>query len=130
MVNSQKFAKRLQQILDYYGISATEFAQNLSINRSTISHLLSGRNKPSLDVVMKVLEAYPEVELYWLLNGTGNFPSTATYVDNPKPATSNFSKKMSPPLVKDLDRSLDPESGKTIERVVIFFSDGSFRSYE
>lgn len=130
MVNSQKFAKRLQQILDYYGISATEFAQNLSINRSTISHLLSGRNKPSLDVVMKVLEAYPEVELYWLLNGTGNFPSTATYVDNPKPTTSNFSKKMSPPLVKDLDRSLDPEPGKTIERVVIFFSDGSFRSYE
>lgn len=130
VVNSQKFAKRLQKILDHYGISATEFAQNLSINRSTISHLLSGRNKPSLDVVMKVLEAYPEVELYWLLNGTGNFPSPSSLEENPKTATSTTPQKMIPPVVKDLDRSLGSEPGKTIERVMIFFSDGSFRSYE
>ena len=78
MINSADFGKRLQIIMDHYGISATAFAEKLGINRSTISHLLSGRNKPSLDVVMKVLQAYPEVELYWLLNGTGNFPSTPT----------------------------------------------------
>ena len=75
MVNASDFAKRLQQILDYYGVSATAFSEELDFNRSTISHLLSGRNKPSLEFVMKVLQKYPEVELYWLLNGKGSFPS-------------------------------------------------------
>ena len=67
MVNSSEFGERLQKILDYYRLSATELSNQISFNRSTISHLLSGRNKPSLDFVMKVLQKYPEVELYWLL---------------------------------------------------------------
>lgn len=76
MVNSAQFGKRLQKIIAYYGLSATAFSEELSFNRSTISHLLSGRNKPSLEFVMKVLERFPEVELYWLLNGKGTFPTS------------------------------------------------------
>ncbi len=68
MVNSLDFGNRLQKILDFYNISATELSNQISFNRSTISHLLSGRNKPSLDFVMKLLQKFPEVELYWLLN--------------------------------------------------------------
>jgi len=75
MVNSSDFAKRLEIILSFYGISATAFSEEIDFNRSTISHLLSGRNKPSLDFVMKVVQKFPEVELYWLLNGKGSFPS-------------------------------------------------------
>ena len=78
MVNSTEFAKRLQKVLDFYGLSATAFSEKIDFNRSTISHLLSGRNKPSLEFVMKVLNQFPEVGLYWLLNGTGNFPSTSS----------------------------------------------------
>ena len=74
MVNSADFAKRLGEILDFYGISAAAFSEMIAVNRSTISHLLSGRNKPSLEFVLKVLDAFPEVELYWLLNGQGHFP--------------------------------------------------------
>ena len=76
MVNSADFAKRLQNILDYYGLSATAFSEKIDFNRSTISHLLSGRNKPSLEFIMKVLQEFPEVELYWLLNGKGTFPTS------------------------------------------------------
>ena len=75
MVNSSDFGNRLQKIIDFYNISATELSNQISFNRSTISHLLSGRNKPSLDFVMKVLQKFPEVELYWLLNGKGSFPA-------------------------------------------------------
>ena len=75
MVNSADFTKRLQNILDYYGLSATAFSEKIDFNRSTISHLLSGRNKPSLEFIMKVLQEFPEVELYWLLNGKGTFPT-------------------------------------------------------
>src|SRR5690606_9167835 len=78
MVNSEQFANRLQKILQFYDISAATFAEAIDVGRSSISHILSGRNKPSLDFVMKVVQTYPEVELYWLLNGKGSFPPRET----------------------------------------------------
>src|SRR5680860_1110851 len=77
MVNSEKFSKRLQKIFNYYDLSAAAFADAINVGRSSISHILSGRNKPSLDFVLKIVQTYPEVELYWLLNGKGDFPKSA-----------------------------------------------------
>lgn len=61
MVNSEKFSTRLQKILEYYDLSAAAFADAIDVGRSSISHILSGRNKPSLDFVLKVVQTYPEV---------------------------------------------------------------------
>ncbi|MDC8004019.1 helix-turn-helix domain-containing protein [Aureisphaera galaxeae] len=145
MVNTLEFSKRLQKILEFYGLSATAFSEKISFNRSTISHLLSGRNKPSLEFVMKVLEEFPEVELYWLLNGKGTFPSTSKEAipekqipkaedlfhqppqENPEqenqkpeitPVTSFEEKK--PPL---------PKNDSEIDQIIIFYKDGSFKAY-
>ncbi|WP_452598137.1 helix-turn-helix domain-containing protein, partial [Pontimicrobium sp. MEBiC01747] len=74
MLNNEEFTKRLKKIIDYYGESASSFAEKIGVQRSSISHILSGRNKPSLEFVLKVLSAFPEVELYWLMNGKGKFP--------------------------------------------------------
>lgn len=74
MLNIDDFIKRLEILLDYYNLSASVFADKLGVQRSGLSHLLSGRNKPSLDFVLKITESFPEVDLYWLLDGTGNFP--------------------------------------------------------
>lgn len=74
MINTDDFVKRLEIIFEYYGLTASSFADKISVQRSSISHLLSGRNKPSLDFILKVMESFPEVELLWLLNGKGNFP--------------------------------------------------------
>ena len=76
MVNTEAFIKRLEKIMDYYQLSAAAFADNIGVQRSSISHLLSGRNKPSLEFVMKVVKRYPTVNLYWLLNGKGSFPQS------------------------------------------------------
>ncbi len=78
MVNNEEFSKRLQKILEHYHLSASAFADSIEVQRSSISHILSGRNKPSLDFVLKVIQAYSDVDLYWLLNGKGNFPPAAT----------------------------------------------------
>ena len=75
MVNNQEFTDRLKKIITHYQLTASLFADKVGVQRSSISHILSGRNKPSLDFVMKVLNTYPEVELYWLLNGKGHFPA-------------------------------------------------------
>ena len=74
MVNSEEFSNRLQKIFEYYDLNASAFADKIDVGRASISHLLSGRNKPSLDFVMRVVKTFPEVELYWLLNGKGEFP--------------------------------------------------------
>ncbi|WP_313113262.1 helix-turn-helix domain-containing protein [Aequorivita sediminis] len=145
MVNSKDFVKRLEKILEYYGISATAFAEKMDFNRSTISHLLSGRNKPSLDFVMKLLKEFPEVEMNWLLYGKGSFPSTLENfkdieVEKSKPSksseknldlfsttTSNDEKKGVSSL-KRVEQNLD--SGKEIDKIVIFYSDGTFKAYQ
>ena len=78
MVNTAAFKERLEQILSHYEMTASAFADAIGVQRSSISHLLSGRNKPSLDFVLKVVREFPEVNLYWLLNGKGVFPESAT----------------------------------------------------
>ena len=69
MLNTSDFAIRLQQVMDYYGMNAAAFADTLEIQRSGISHLLSERNKPSLDFILKLIEKFPEVDMYWITQG-------------------------------------------------------------
>ncbi len=136
MVNTADFSKRLQKILDYYGLSATSFAEKIDFNRSTISHLLSGRNKPSLEFVMKVLNEFPEVELYWLLNGKGSFPSgenPSNYqkeisTNEPTPSSNLFSEITETNLSPS--KQIPKNENQEVDRIVIFFKDGSFKSYE
>ena len=118
MINNEAFAKRLQKVIDFYGESASSFAEKIGVQRSSISHILSSRNKPSLEFVLKVLSSFPEVELYWLLNGKGEFPSPKEKYEKIKDLPEK--EKMLPDLQQD----------KHIERIVVFYSDGSFKNFE
>ena len=131
MVNSSDFTKRLEKILSYYGLTATAFSEEIDFNRSTISHLLSGRNKPSLEFVMKVVKHFPEVELYWLLNGKGSFPLTdeiskAAISEEKKEAIAPTHKEIQPKLPASVVRN---SANHDIERIIIFYKDGSFKEY-
>lgn len=125
MINNEDFAKRLQKVMDYYSESASTFAENIGVQRSSISHILSGRNKPSLDFVLKVLASFPEVELYWLLNGKGIFPKSQN-ISNEKinDNLDAFIKSDSKNLISALNEE------KEIERIVIFYSDGTFKNFK
>ncbi|WP_178985239.1 helix-turn-helix domain-containing protein [Winogradskyella helgolandensis] len=125
MINSTDFTKRLQKVIDFYGESASSFAEKIGVQRSSISHILSGRNKPSLDFVMKVLHSYPEVELYWLMNGKGNFPSTTKISESPN---SNLPETNTKPQLPNLNTVSD--SNSEIDKIVIFYKNGTFKSYK
>jgi len=121
MINNSKFIERLKKVMDYHQLSAAAFADEIDVQRSSISHLLSGRNKPSLDFVLKVLSKFDTVDLYWLMNGKGNFPK------------KEISKTATPAV-----RSVSPEnntkskaslSDKEIDRIIIFYKDGTFENY-
>ncbi len=116
MINNEAFAKRLEKIMNFYGKSASSFAEKIGVQRSSISHILSGRNKPSLDFIMKVLTSYPDVELYWLLNGKGTFPVQQ--------------QEHSEKLENTPEIALKENKDKSIYRIVIFYKDGSFKSYK
>lgn len=124
MINNEAFAKRLQKVIDYYGETASSFAEKISVQRSSISHILSGRNKPSLDFILKILAAFPEVELYWLLNGKGVFPKTET--DHISKTNKTFENEKAD--YNKIPPQTNPD--KTIERIIIFYSDGSFKNFQ
>ncbi|MGO4911287.1 helix-turn-helix domain-containing protein [Leeuwenhoekiella sp. W20_SRS_FM14] len=145
MVNSDQFGKRLQRIMDEYDLNATSFADEIEVGRSSISHILSGRNKPSLEFVMKIVSAFPEVELYWLLNGKGSFPKkTAEPSAAPKlssnqlqadfesilPSNSESSQQNSQmPHTDPVTETLASVKEEAIERIVIFYKDGTFKNF-
>lgn len=62
-------------VMDREGLPSVVFADRIGIKQSTLSHILNGRNNPSLDVVMKVCQCYEDVTLEWLLYGKGELPS-------------------------------------------------------
>jgi predicted transcriptional regulator len=121
MINTEAFTKRLQKVIDYYGETASSFAEKIGVQRSSISHILSGRNKPSLEFVLKIFAAFPEVELYWLLNGKGVFPSTKQSIE--------VKTEVAPAMVHEKIQS-EIKKDKTIESIVIFYSDGSFKNFQ
>lgn len=138
MVNIEQFAKRLNILMDYYEISAALLAEKIEVQRSSISHILSGRNKPSLEFVLKILKAFPEVELYWLLNGVGSFPKQ---VEVKGPAPTLFSEIDTPKVIinepkasvkqayQEIEHPRKENGNQEIERIVIFFKNGSFKNY-
>jgi len=140
MINTEYFIKRLQTLLQHYGLTASAFADSLNVQRSSVSHIVSGRNKPSLDFVLKIVHAYPEVDLQWLLNGKGNFPketqstSENTFVNkSEEPQSSLFEKKEATEnLSIKVDRlqNLQATANGDIEQIVFFYKNGQFKIYK
>ena len=62
---------RIRELLAWRKLSPTQFADLLAVGRPVVSHILSGRNKASLDVVQRIIATFPEIALPWLLSGTG-----------------------------------------------------------
>ena len=69
--------ERVKLLLSVKNLSSAQLAEMIGVQRSGISHILSGRNKASLDFVLKVLDAFPELNEIWLLKGEGEMLKTA-----------------------------------------------------
>ncbi|MGX9985625.1 helix-turn-helix transcriptional regulator [Soonwooa purpurea] len=63
--------ERISVIMEHYNISPSEFAEKVDVQRSSISHITSGRNKPSLEFITKVKNSFPDIEWDWLINNNG-----------------------------------------------------------
>lgn len=131
MLNSDYFASRLNKILEYHQLSASAFADSMGIGRSSISHILSGRNKPSLDFVMKVVENYPEVDLYWLVKGEGSFPKEKKEEKKTVPKDlfdSNPDVYEKEPAA--LPKQTAANNTKKVQKLILLYEDGTFEVFQ
>jgi transcriptional regulator with XRE-family HTH domain len=105
--------ERLQELLTHEHLTPVRFAELVEVQRSSVSHVLSGRNKPSLDFIGKILSAFPHVSPDWLILGTGEYKRTpsgrtleAPVVNREvKPASPQQSFVNSPPPVREESRA-------------------------
>lgn len=127
---------RFRYIMKLNQLSASAFADEIGVQRSSVSHVLSGRNKPSLEFIQKILKAYPKVDANWLINGT-------TKVEQSKPTGeidfSESAKQTEPTsAIENKKESTENEddsvpaktSERKVERVVIFYSDQTFETFQ
>ncbi len=125
MVNNKDFVNKLKEVMKHYHLTASLFADKISVQRSSISHILSGRNKPSLDFVLKIVNTFSDVDLYWLLDGKGNFPKTKGTTYSP----TLFSEETEVKIKKEvIEEKLTFE--KKIKLIIVFYTDGTFEEYK
>lgn len=107
--------ERIQVILKMHNLSPSAFADTIGVQRSNVSHVLSGRSKPGLDFLEKILIHFPRVNAHWLI--TGKIGESSLQVNDQSTDGPHVKKEF-----------LDPEK-RTPERVIIFYSDGTFKEY-
>lgn len=79
---------RIKMIMERENMASGAFAESIGIQQSTLSHILNGRNNPSLDVIMKVHQKYNYINLEWLLYGQGEISNLETSI------TADFSPSL------------------------------------
>ena len=139
---------RIKKIIELENISYSKFADIIGIQRSGISHILSGRNNPSLEVVQKILESFDYLNTDWLLFGKGEMkkyeqqanlfdeiPDNQVIIKDRKNIEKNNSKSGENSEKDKEDDHLfhSPEvkiNSKNIERIVIFFKNNKFKEYQ
>ena len=128
---------RIQLILKSKNLSPSQFADEIQVQRSSISHILSGRNKPSLDFVMKILSTYQEVNSDWLIFGKGQMVKQQKpeqkNTEEIKPDLSPIEKKEEVVYEKEaspfIRQELFNDKNDIIEKIVIFYKNGTFQEF-
>ena len=137
-MNQEDIIAKLETIFTNLNITPSMFADQIGVQRSSISHLLSGRNKPSLDLVMKIVSTYPQIDLYWLLGKKEIKEKLDLKVQNPSPVIYD---KPEAALIEEIKKSKQPEQklvdkketatykNSEVDKIVIFYRDGTFLEY-
>ena len=130
MLNIDFFISRLNEIMVNNNLNSATFAEQIGVQRSSVSHVMSKRNKPSLDFILKIVNSFEEVTLDWLLFDNNLKPSSSSKSD---------SKFVNSKIDSDLRNSLNvltnkqsPMEMKTnsdVVQIIQIYKDGSFLTF-
>lgn len=114
---------RLTQILTHKQMSSSAFADFLEIQRSNMSHYLSGRNKPGVEILQKILDKFPDINAEWLIMGRGemtNHPQADIFQDY---QNQNSIPSPQPPVLKKVVQN------RKVDKITIYFDDGTYQDF-
>ncbi len=131
---------RILQLLEEKAMTLAAFADEIGVERSTMSHIKSGRSNPSLDVALKILERFPEVSTDWLILGKGSMfgqitnPYEPTLFDQTQPTasyTAEYTQKQAPETASQpTSLQNEPSTQRSIVRVILFYDDNTFEQID
>lgn len=145
---------RIKLIIETEGVTQVAFAETTGINTSTLNHVLTGRNNPSVDVISKILAAYPQYESDWLLHGSGPMwteayseqqvksTSIPLFSDSDEDGTGSTPSPVAAPVpnngvrrgkVEERTReatqtTTERNSSKRVQKVIIYYDDNTFET--
>lgn len=136
----ENMIERILEILKIKNLSPAQFADLIGVQRSSISHLISGRNKPSLEFIQRILKTFPDINTDWMLSGKGPVMNDENYRnEESSPPMDLFHAETvtkekivepkKPESEKVQKRKWSDPDGKKIEKIVCFYKDNTFREY-
>lgn len=127
-------ASRIQEVIRKNQLNAARFADRIGVQRSNLSHVLTGRNKPGLDFIEKVLLEFPNIDANWLISGTKNASNRT--VEAAKHDDSELIVNQS--IAHSFDSSISdkPKNQPSLkekevkaEKIIVLYSDGTFEEF-
>lgn len=138
---------RILEIMENSGLTPSEFAEKIEAPRSSISHIISGRNNPSLDFIIKIKNAFPEIDTDWLIFGNDkkaentipdalefDAKKSTTKIETPHPTLFDFTESEEKTILQEEDPppyilNKQQYAERKILRAVLFFDDGTFEDF-
>jgi transcriptional regulator with XRE-family HTH domain len=129
--------EKIKHILVTKNLSPSRFAEEIGVQRSSISHILSGRNKPSFDIIQKILRRFPDLGMEWILTEDNNSMS-ATTNKTPEPMATpmkvgqpaNIPNRHIEKGNSGISTLIESTPAKEIEKILIFYKDKTFTEYK
>lgn len=130
---------RIEYIIRDKNLSSAKFAEILGVQKSNISHILTGRNKPSLEIFIKILEKFPDINGDWLSFGKGNMYKSLEIAEKTsnsesfgnlfEKTTHNIEQKQSSTQVEEAPIYVS-KSNKAIKKIIVYYTDNSYQEFD
>ena len=132
--------ERLQKIISAENLSSAKFAEIIGVQRSSISHFLSGRNKPSYDVISSIMVKFPKINPDWLITGKGDmyrkpvqtslFDQVSSVIKTEEKGKNEILSEIPDKKTNTFKRDENRIFTKEVERVIVFYKDKTFNEYK
>ena len=134
MLNNSAIVSRIEKIRNNHKLTAASFATKIGVQRSAMSHILSGRNKPSLDFLIKIYDAFDDINLEWLILGeTSHLPEKIENKSNSIDNQLNEELNKIVPFSSTSDKkTITPNLSQNIEapkEIIYLYADGKFQRF-
>ena len=135
---------RLKQFLAAENITQAQFADNINVVRASVSHVLSGRNNPSYEFIRSIMLRYPELNIEWLMFGSGKMYKSNTPMEEPQTVAAAPESTAEDVLFPDYDNPIQeyaipadnitsvvkpeiPVTQRKVSKIIVLFDDGTFQ---